>query len=44
MSFTSRDLRLVVSAKSVSWFGDEVAMVALTLQLQSSGRGAMAVA
>jgi MFS family permease len=43
MSFTSRDLRLVVGAKSVSWFGDEVAMVALTLQLQSSGRGAMAV-
>ena len=44
MSFTTRDLRLVVGAKSVSWFGDEVAMVALTLQLQSSGRAAMAVA
>ena len=44
MSFTTRDLHLVVGAKSVSWFGDEVAMVALTLQLQSSGRAAMAVA
>jgi MFS family permease len=45
MSFTpARDLRLVVGAKSVSWLGDEVAMVALILLLQSQGRGAMAVA
>jgi MFS family permease len=46
MSFTSvrHDLRLVVGAKSVSWLGDEVAMVALVLKLQSDGRGAGAVA
>ena len=50
MSFTSartaaqRDILLVVAAKSVSWLGDEVAMVALVLLLQSQGRGAMAVA
>jgi MFS family permease len=46
MSFTSarRDLGLVVGAKSVSWLGDEVALVALTLRLQSDGRGPTAVA
>jgi MFS family permease len=46
MSFTSarRDLSLVVTAKSVSWLGDEVAMIALTLLLQASGRGAAAIA
>lgn len=45
MSFTSRrDLNLVVVAKSVSWLGDEVAVIALILLLQSSGRGALAVA
>jgi MFS family permease len=46
MSFTSarRDLLLVVTAKSVSWLGDEVALVALTLLLQASGRGAIAIA
>lgn len=46
MSFTSggRDVRLVVGAKSISWLGDDVAMIALMLQLQADGRGAMAVA
>jgi MFS family permease len=46
MSFTSagRDVRLVAAAKSVSWLGDSVAMVALTLQLQSDGRGAGGIA
>ncbi len=46
MPFTSarRDLGLVVGAKSVSWLGDEVALVALTLRLQSDGRGPSAVA
>jgi hypothetical protein len=46
MSFTSarRDVRLVAAAKSVSWLGDEVALVALTLRLQTDGRGAGAVA
>lgn len=47
MSFTSRqrrDLTLVVTAKAVSWLGDEVAMISLTLVLQASGRGALAVA
>jgi MFS family permease len=46
MSFTSagRDLRWVVGAKAVSWLGDEVALVAMTLRLQSGGHGAAAVA
>jgi MFS family permease len=35
---------LVVIAKSVSWLGDEVALVAMTLRLQSQGHGAGAVA
>ena len=46
MSFRSqrRDLWLVVIARSVSWLGDEVALVAMTLRLQSTGHGAGAVA
>jgi MFS family permease len=46
MSFRSarRDEWLVVGAKSVSWLGDEAALVAMTLRLQSSGHGAGAVA
>jgi MFS family permease len=46
MSFITarRDVWLVVGAKSVSWLGDEVALVALVLRLQSDGRGAGAVA
>jgi MFS family permease len=46
MSFRSarRDVSLVVLARSVSWFGDEVATVALMLRLQSHGYGASAVA
>jgi MFS family permease len=46
MSFTSdrRDLLLVVSAKAVSLFGDEVAAVALVLRLQAHGAGPAAVA
>lgn len=45
MSFTSRrrDVSWIVIAKSVSWLGDEVAMVALVLRLQSHGGGAGAV-
>ncbi len=35
---------LVVVAKSVSWLGDEAALVAMTLRLQSQGHGAGAVA
>lgn len=35
---------LVVVAKSVSWLGDEVALVAMTLRLQAGGHGAAAVA
>ncbi|HEX3336610.1 MAG TPA: MFS transporter [Jatrophihabitans sp.] len=46
MSFRSlgRDVALVVIARSVSWFGDAVATVALMLRLQSQGHGATAVA
>ena len=47
MSFTSaarRDVSLIVVAKSVGWFGDAMATLALTLQLQSAGHGAGAVA
>lgn len=47
MSFTSRqrrDLSVAVTGKAVSWLGDEVAMVALALLLQGTGRGASAVA
>jgi MFS family permease len=45
MSFTSgrRDVGWIVVAKSVSWLGDEVALVALVLRLQSHGGGAAAV-
>ena len=45
MSFTSsRDLRLVIGAKAVSFFGDEVATFALVLRLQAHGAGAAEVA
>ncbi len=46
MSFTSarRDVHLVAAAKSVSWLGDEVALVALLLHAQGAGRGAGTVA
>jgi MFS family permease len=45
MSFTSpRDLRLVISAKAVSFFGDEVATFALVLRLQAHGASAAEVA
>ena len=47
MSFTSRarrDLSLVVTAKTVSLLGDEVAALALTLRLQGEGAGTGAVA
>ena len=46
MSFRSRqhDISFVVVAKSVSWLGDLIAEVALTLRLQSHGAGASAVA
>ena len=40
MSFTNggRDVRLVAGARAVSWLGDEVALVALMLRLQSHGQ------
>jgi MFS family permease len=46
MSFRIRpnDLPLVVTAKAVSFLGDEVATVALMLRLQSSGAGPGAIA
>jgi MFS family permease len=46
MSFTlaHRDLSLVVTAKTLSLLGDEVATLALVLHLQSTGAGALAVA
>lgn len=45
MSFTSRrDVYLIAGSKGVSWFGDEVATVALLLRLQAHGAGAPAVA
>ncbi len=46
MPFTSsrRDVYLVAGARSLSWLGDEVAMVALMLSAQAHGRGAAAVA
>src|SRR6476646_10468951 len=46
MSFTNgrRDVTLVAAAKGVSWLGDEVALVALTLHTQASGGGAAGVA
>ena len=45
MSFTSsRDVRLVIGAKAVSFFGDEVATFALVLRLQAHGAGAAEVA
>ena len=47
MSFRSRrggDLPIVVTAKAISFLGDEVAAVALMLRLQSSGAGPAAVA
>lgn len=44
MSFRSseRDIAWIVVAKSTSWLGDAVAMVALTLRLQSHGAAAVA--
>lgn len=41
MSFRSaeRDASWVIVAKSLSWLGDELAMVALVLRLQSHGQG-----
>jgi len=50
MSFTSvpagrsRDLWLAVVARAVSLLGDEAAVIALTLRLHDSGRGAGAIA
>ena len=46
MSFTSsrRDLGIVVGAKAVSLFGDQVATIALVLLLQQRGAGGGAVA
>ena len=46
MSFTSarRDVRLIATAKAVSWLGDEVALVALLLLAQGDGHGAGTVA
>jgi MFS family permease len=45
MSFRSRRaLWLAITAKAVSFFGDQVATVALLLRLQGSGAGAPAVA
>jgi MFS family permease len=46
MPFTNgrRDVSLVAAAKGVSWLGDEVALIALTLHTQGSGGGAGGVA
>ncbi|MGH8861899.1 MAG: MFS transporter [Jatrophihabitantaceae bacterium] len=46
MSFTNarRDVALVAAAKSVSWLGDEVALVALLLHAHDGGHGAGVVA
>jgi MFS family permease len=46
MSFTSarRDVRLIATAKAVSWLGDEVALLAVVLHAQGAGRGAGTVA
>src|SRR6478672_4955152 len=46
MPFTSarRDVRLIATAKAVSWLGDEVALVALVLHAQGAGHGAGTVA
>lgn len=43
MSFTSRrGVWLVASARAISWLGDEVAAIALTLRLQPHGAGVVA--
>ena len=45
MPFRSgRALRLAIAAKAVSFFGDQVAAVALVLRLQGEGAGAGAIA